>query len=196
MTIGFDTIVKAIVVILIGCLYYDYSRLRKQNEVLSHDIAGMNVAIKNVMDTTRNGIGQMRAEVKTISLSKDQAKSFLAEDIKKLKSDFGFRVTDLKTYIESSNDYRIPVVIEGKDTIIYNNTEKVFYMNGRYKGMLYTKGDTLTGNIAFTDTIRITVSKGKREKWWQLWKKRPLVTNAFMSHPDGTITSLKSVLAE
>lgn len=196
MTIGFDTIIKAIVAILIGCLYYDYSRLRKQNEVLSHDIAGMNVAIKNVMDTTRNGIGQMRAEVQTISLSKDQAKTILAEDIKKLKSDFGFRVTDLKTYIESNNDYKIPVVVQGKDTVIYNNTEKVFYMNGRYKGMLYTKGDTLTGNIAFTDTIRITVSKGKREKWWQLWKKRPLVTNAFMSHPDGTITSFKSVLAE
>jgi hypothetical protein len=50
--------------------------------------------------------------------------------------------------------------------------------------------------MTIKDTVRIVVSKGKREQWWKLWKKRPLVTNAFLSHPDGTITTLKSVLAE
>lgn len=193
---GLDAAIKSAIVGLMLYLAYDYSRLRDANESLSRDVSGLNVAIKNVMDTTRNAMGQVRAEVQTISLSREQAKDLLANDIKKLKDDFGFRVNGLRNYIEASPEYRIPVIIEGKDTVIYKSTEKVFFMNGRYKGKLYTKGDSLLGGITIADTIRITISKGKRDKWWTVWKKRPIVTNAFLSNPDGTIVSLKSIVAE
>jgi len=60
--------------------------------------------------------------------------------------------------------------------------------------MLYTKNDSLLGNIYFKDTVQIVVSRGKRESWWKIWQKRPLVTNAYMSNPNGSITNLNSVL--
>jgi hypothetical protein len=63
-------------------------------------------------------------------------------------------------------------------------------------GTLYTKGDTLVGAIAINDTVRVVVSKGKREQWWKIWKKRPLVTNTFMASPNGSVIELKSVLVE
>ena len=191
-----DIIIKAIIIGLLLCLVMDYSRLREQNNKLHKDVEGLGVAINNVMDTTRNSIGQMKAQVGTVVLSRDASMKYLSEDIKKLKDEFKFRINDLKSYVQVSGEYRIPVVIEGKDTIIYKSTEKVYYMGGRYKGKLYTKGDSLLGSISIDDTIRITTSKGKRDSWWKIWKKRPLVTNAFMSNPDGSVTSLKSVLTD
>jgi len=64
------------------------------------------------------------------------------------------------------------------------------------QGTLYTNGDSLMGVLSLSDTVRVLVSKGKREQWWKLWKKRPLVTNVFLANPDGSVTSLKSVLSE
>jgi hypothetical protein len=61
---------------------------------------------------------------------------------------------------------------------------------------MITKGDSLMGELHLSDTLRIAVSKGKRKTWWKVWKKRPLVTNAFLANPDGSITNFKSVLTE
>jgi hypothetical protein len=63
-------------------------------------------------------------------------------------------------------------------------------------GKLYTRGDSLFGGITLSDTIRISVSKGKRNRWWKFWTKRPLVTNAFMSNPSGAVISLNSIIVK
>jgi hypothetical protein len=168
-----------------------------ENKRLRGDIEGLGVALNNTMDTTRNKYGQIRAQVRSILLSNDEATRLLRADIEKLKNDFGFRVSGLKTYIEASSKYKIPVIIQGKDTVIERATERVYYMNeGSYTGTLWTKNDTLLGTISLSDTIRIVVSKGRRDSWWKIWKKRPLVTNAFLSNKDGSITGLKSVISE
>lgn len=178
-------------------LLFMMNGMKKEAKTLREDLAGLNVAISNKMDTTRNALGQMRAEVKTIALSEGAAKVLISDELSKIRKDFGFRVSGLKTYIEAGSEHRIPVIIEGKDTIIERTTEKVFYMNERgYSGTLYTRGDSLIGSISISDTIRIIVSKGKRDKWWQIWRKRPLVTNAFLSNKDGSVTTLKSVISE
>lgn len=189
----FDILFKGLVLLLLAVVLFDSSRVRKQNERLARDNSSLSVALQMNLDTTRNRLGQMQAATSTIILSQDQAIKILRAETKALKENFSFKISGLKSFTQVGSRYTLPVYVQGKDTIIYNNTEKVYYTP---QGTLYTKGDTLMGAVEISDTIRIVVSKGKRDQWWKVWQKRPLVTNAFLSRPDGTITQLKSVLAE
>jgi len=191
--IPIDLLFKGAMIILLLVLLFDNSRMREQNERLGSDISGLSSALQVHVDTTRNTLGQIKAQTLTISLTEGIAQKILKGEIEGLKERFDVRINGLKSYIQLGATYSIPVYIQGKDTIIYNNKETVYYTPN---GTLYTKGDTLIGAIAINDTVRIVVSKGKREQWWKLWKKRPLVTNAFMSSPSGSVTELKSVLVE
>lgn len=188
-----DILFKGIFLILLVALLYDNSRMRRQNERLGNDISGLSVALSSSVDTTRNAARQMRAQTATIVLSQEAANDLLKKEIRSIKEQFDIRIKGLKSYTQAGVTYTIPVAAPGKDTIIYNNTETVYYTP---YGALYTNGDSIEGALSFRDTIRIAVSKGKREQWWKIWKKRPIVTNAFMASPDGSITELKSVLVE
>ena len=196
MVIAWGTIeifFKGLIVLLFVFLVWDNSRMREQNERLGNDISGLSVALQAQTDTTRNAIGQMMAKTQTVVLSGEQAKDLLKKETKEIKERFDVRISGLKSFSQTGAKYTLPIIVPGRDTIIYNNTERVFHTP---YGNLYTNGDSLRGTLSIQDTIRITVSKGKREKWWKLWEKRPLVTNAFMASPNGSITSLKSVLVE
>lgn len=188
-----EILFKGLIVLLFAFLLWDNSRMREQNERLGNDISGLSVALQAQTDTTRNALGQMMAKTQTVVLSGEQAKDLLKKETKEIKERFDVRISGLKSYSQAGVKYAFPIVVPGKDTIIYNNTERVYHTP---YGSLYTNGDTIEGSLSIQDTVRIIVSKGKREKWWKLWEKRPLVTNAFMSSPNGTITSLKSVLVQ
>ena len=184
---------QGLFLILLALLLLDNNRMKQQNDRLEKDISGLSVALNTYVDTTRNSLGQMQAKTATIVLSQEQTNEILKAETKSIKERFDVRIKDLKSFAQVGSKYTLPIYVMGKDTVIYNNTEKVYYTP---QGTLYTKGDSLLGSVSISDTIRIAVSKGKREHWWKIWKKRPLVTNAFMSNPDGSITSLKSVLSE
>jgi hypothetical protein len=188
-----ELLFKGLIVLLVVLLLWDNSRMREQNERLESDVSGLSVALQIQMDTTRNVIGQMMAKTQTVVLSNEQAKAILQKETKEIKERFDVRISGLKSFSQAGAQYTLPIMVPGKDTIIYNNTERVFHTP---YGKLFTNGDSLEGTLSIQDTVRIIVSKGKREKWWKIWEKRPLVTNAFMSSPNGTITSLKSVLVE
>lgn len=188
-----DLLFKGILLALIGFLFVGNRNLKEQNERLGNDISGLSVALQSSVDTTRNKFGQMQARTQAIVLSQEQAKDFLKQETESLKERFDVRIKGIKTYSQAGVQYTIPVAAPGKDTVIYNNTERVYYTP---YGTLYTNGDSLEGVLAINDTIRITISKGKRKTWWKLWEKRPLETNAFMSSPNGTIRQLKSVLVQ
>ena len=175
--------------------YMNYA-IRKENQVLKSDMNGLNVSIHSVMDTSRNRLGQMKAQVSTVVLSQDVATILIREDIQKIRKDFDVKIKDIKAYTQIATRYTVPIVVQGKDTIIREHTEKIYHLGGRYSGRMITKGDSLMGELHLSDTLRIAVSKGKRKTWWKVWKKRPLVTNAFLSNPDGSITNFKSVLTE
>lgn len=192
-SIPFDIIFKGVIVLLIIVLLWDNSRIREQNKRLGKDVSGLSVALHGGLDTMRNGFGQMNARTTTIVLSQTQANEILKGEAKRLQDQFNVRINGLKSYIQMATKYTVPVLVQGKDTIIYNNTERVYYTPN---GTFYTKGDTLVGSVTINDTVRVVVSKGKRESWWKIWKKRPLVTNAYMASPDGSVTELKSVLVE
>lgn len=188
-----DILFKGLFLMLFAFLFLDNKRVREQNERLGKDISGLSVALQMNMDTTRNALGQIQAQTSTIILSEGQARTILKSDIKSLKDNFSFKLNGLKSFTKMGSEYKLPVYVQGRDTVIYNNKETVYYTP---QGTLYTKGDSLKGSLTIKDTVRIVVSKGKREQWWKVWRKRPLVTNAFLTNPDGTITTLKSVLAE
>ncbi len=188
-----ELLFKGLIVLLIVGLLWDYGRIKKQNEGLENDISGLSVALQTQMDTTRNAIGQMAAKTQTVVLSQEQANNLLQKETQDIKARFDTRINSLKSFSQAGTKYTLPIYVPGRDTVIYNNTERVYHTP---YGMLYTNGDTIEGALTIQDTIRIIVSKGKREKWWQLWKKRPLVTNAFMASPNGSVTSLNSVLVE
>jgi hypothetical protein len=192
-SLPFDILFKGLIVLLIIALLMDNKRVREQNERLGKDISGLSVALQTYVDTTRNGFGQMRAVTSTIVLSQEQANRILKGEMAMLRERFDVRINGLKAYTQIGTRYLIPISIPGKDTIIYNNKETVYYTP---QGTLYTNGDSLMGVLSLSDTVRVLVSKGKREQWWKLWKKRPLVTNVFLANPDGSVTSLKSVLSE
>jgi Sec-independent protein translocase protein TatA len=192
-SLPFDIVFKGVIIIALIVLLFDNGKLREQNERLGKDISGLSVALQTNTDTTRNALGQMKATTATIVLSQEQADKILKAEMKALKENFSVKINGLKSYTQLGSEYKIPVYVQGKDTIIYNNKETVYYTP---QGTLYTKGDTLVGAMTIKDTVRIVVSKGKREQWWKLWQKRPLITNAFLAHPDGTITQMKSVLVE
>ena len=183
---------------LLAFLYLAYMNyaIRKENKVLKSDMNGLNVSIHSVMDTSRNRLGQMKAQVSTVVLSQDVATDLIREDIQKIRKDFDVKIKDIKAYTQIATRYTVPIVVQGKDTIIREHTEKIYHLEGRYSGRMITRGDSLMGEIHLSDTLRIAVSKGKRKTWWKVWKKRPLVTNAFLSNPDGSITNFKSVLTE
>lgn len=188
-----DLLFKGILLALIGFLFIGNRNLKEQNERLGNDISGLSVALQSSVDTTRNKFGQMQARTQAIVLSQDQAEDLLKKETEAIKERFDVRIKGIKTFSQTGVQYTIPVATPGKDTIIYNNTERVYYTP---YGTLYTNGDSLEGALAINDTIRIVVSKGKRKTWWKLWEKRPLETNAFMSSPNGTIRQLKSVLVQ
>ena len=183
---------------LLAFLYlaYIHYAIRKENQILKSDMKGLDVAIHSVLDTSRNRLGQMKAQVSTVVLSQDVAKDLIREDIQKIRKDFDVKIKDVKSYTQVGTQYTVPIIVQGKDTIIREHTEKIYHFVGRYSGKMITKGDSLMGEIQLSDTLRIAVSKGKRKTWWKLWEKRPLRTNAFMSNPDGSITNFKSVLTE
>jgi hypothetical protein len=182
--------------VVLGALGYNYHITSRENKILRQDVQSMNDALKATIDTTRNNYNQMRAETHTMVLSENTSRRVLSSEIKNIRDGFGVKLRGIEQYTKAGLKYHAPVVVKSRDTIIINKLEKVYTMEGRYAGMLYTKNDSLLGNIYFKDTIRIVVSRGKRDKWWKVWEKRPMVTNAFMSNPNGSITSLNSVIVK
>ena len=192
----FRAIISLAVTLAFLYLAYNHYALRKENQMLKSDIKGLDVAIHSAMDTSRNGMGQMRAQVSTVVLSQDVATDLIRDDITKIRKDFDVKIKDVKAYTQVGTQYTIPIIVHGKDTVIRERTEKIYHIVGRYSGKMITQGDSLLGELKLSDTLRIAVSKGKRKSWWKVWKKRPLVTNTFLSNPDGSITTFKSVLVE
>lgn len=191
-----NNIILIILAVILGAIAYNYHLLNVENKELRQDVFGLNDALKATIDTTRNNYNQMRAQTATIVLSGNTSKQLLSNEIKDIKTSFGVKLNGLESYAKAGTKYNIPIVVKSRDTVIINKVEKVYHIEGRYKGMLFTKNDSLRGEIFFQDTIRITVSRGKRKNWWKVWEKRPLVTNAFMSNPNGSITEVKSVLVK
>jgi len=191
-----DNIVLIVLLVFGVTAAYSYRLLLDENRELRQDVSGLNDAIKASVDTSRNQYNQMRAQTQTIVLSEATSKMMLSDDIKDIKKTFGVKLNGIESYIKAGVRYNIPIVVGGRDTVIINTIEKVYQLDGRYSGALYTQGDTLRGNIELKDTIRIAVSKGKRRSWWRVWEKKPLVTNAFMSNPNGSVTELKSVIVK
>ena len=191
-----NNIILIILAVILGAIAYNYHLLNVENRELRQDVYGLNDALKATIDTTRNNYNQMRAQTETIVLSGNTSKQMLSNEIKDIKTSFGVKLNGLESYAKAGTKYNIPIVVKSRDTVIINKVEKVYHIEGRYKGMLFTKNDSLRGQIFFQDTIRITVSRGKRKNWWKVWEKRPLVTNAFMSNPNGSITEVKSVLVK
>jgi hypothetical protein len=184
---------------LISILVYsgiNYIRLHAENERLRTDVSGLSVALSNTVSVVRSESGKVRAETKTIKLSQDAATDYLSQDIRNLKEEFRVKLKDIKTYTQIGTSYTSPVQSKGRDTVILQTIEKVYHLGGNISGSVYTKGDSLLGKVAISDTIRVTVSKGKRKNWWRVWEKRPLVTNAFLNNPAGDVTELKSVVVE
>ena len=179
--------------VYIGITYY---QLREENKKLRGDVSGLSIALNNSVKVIRAESGRIMAETKTIKLSQDAAKDYLSQDIKNLRDEFRVRLKDIKTYTQIGTSYNASVQAKARDTIILQTIEKVYNLGGNLSGSVYTKGDSLLGKVVINDTVRITVSKGKRSQWWKLWEKRPLVTNAFMSNKSGTVTELKSVVVE
>jgi hypothetical protein len=192
--------VQAYLSIAIACalLYLSFSviQLRKENEILKGDVSGLSVALNNAVTVARSESGKAMAMSKTIQLSQDAAKDYLSQDIKNFRDEFRVKIKDLKTYTKIGTSYNAPVQAKGRDTLILQTIEKIYNLNGNVSGSVYTKGDSLFGKVVIEDTVRITVSKGKRKQWWKVWEKRPLVTNAFLSNKSGTVTDLKSVIVE
>jgi hypothetical protein len=188
-----NSVILVILAAILGAIAYNHHRLSIENKELKQDVSGLNDALKANIDTTRNNYNQMRAQTETIVLSGNTSKQLLSNEIKDIKTSFGVKLNGIESYAKAGTKYNIPIVVKSKDTVIINKVEKIYHIEGRYKGMLFTQNDSLKGQIFFQDTIRIAVSKGKRKSWWKVWEKRPLVTNAFMSNPNGSITELKSV---
>lgn len=191
-----NSIVLVVLAAILGAIAYNYHLLNVKNKELRQDVSGLNEALKASFDTSRNNYNQMRAQTETIVLSGNTSKMMLSNEIKDIKTSFGVKLNGIESYAKAGTKYNIPIVVKSKDTVIINKVEKIYHIEGRYKGMLFTQNDSLKGQIFFQDTIRIAVSKGKRKNWWKVWEKRPLVTNAFMSNPNGSITELKSVMVK
>lgn len=192
-----NLIVIVMLAVVLGALGYNYHITSKENRILRQDVQGLNNALRATIDTTRNNYNQMRAETQTIVLSENTSRQVLSNEIQNIRHGFGVKLKGIEQYTKAGLKYQAPIVVKSRDTIIINKLEKVYTVDQTgYGGMLYTRNDTLLGNIFFKDTIRIVVGKGKREHWWKIWEKRPLVTNAFMSNPNGSITTLNSVIVK
>lgn len=170
--------------------------LYKETKTLKTDVNGLQGAINNSVSIFKTENGLTRAQIETIRLSEETANKMLSKNIKDLESAFNVKIKDLKSYIEIETRYSKRVSSKGRDTVILQTIEKVYTIDNGFSGKLYTKGDSLFGTLVINDTVQITVSKGKRDKWWRLWEKRPSVTNAYMRNKDGTITNIKSIIVQ
>jgi hypothetical protein len=183
--------------VVLGALGYHYHLTTKENKRLREDVKGLNDALIATIDTSRNKYNQIKAQTETIVLSESTSRKMLKGEIQTIREGFGDRLAGIENYTKTAVRYATPIIVKSRDTVIINKVEKVYTIDQtQFGGMLYTKNDSLLGRIFFKDTIQIVVSKGKRNKWWKLWEKRPLVTNAYMSNPNGSITSHKSVLVK
>jgi hypothetical protein len=192
-----NLIVIVMLAVVLGALGYNYHITNRENRILRQDVQGLNNALRATIDTTRNNYNQMRAETQTIVLSENASRQVLSSEIQNIRHGFGVKLNGIEQYTKAGLKYQTPIVVKSRDTIIINKLEKVYTVDEtRYGGMLYTRNDSLLGNIFFKDTVRIVVGRGKRERWWKIWEKRPLVTNAFMSNPNGSITTLNSVIVK
>lgn len=196
MSLTINLIVIVLLAIILGAVGYNYHYTMLENKRLRSDVNGLNTALIATIDTTRNNYNQMRAQTQTIVLSENESRRFLSGEIQNIKNGFGVRLQGIESYTKAGVRYTVPIVVKSRDTVIFNRVEKIYALDSGRAGQLYTRNDSLIGTISLNDTIRITVSKGRRERWWRLWEKRPLVTNAFMGNPKGTIISLKSVVVK
>jgi hypothetical protein len=192
-----NAIIIGMIAVVICGMIYSYCAIREENRILKQDVSGLQTALDASIDTSRNELKQIRATVGTIVLSEDVTTKVLEKEIKQIKNNFGVKLSGIESYTKAGLKYAVPVVLKSRDTIIINKLEKVYTMSSAFgTGKLYTRGDSLFGGITLSDTIRISVSKGKRNRWWKFWTKRPLVTNAFMSNPSGAVISLNSIIVK
>jgi len=67
-------ILSIVITLIFLYLAYIHYAIRKENQVLKSDMKGLDLAIHSVLDTSRNRLGQMNAQVSTVVLSQNTAK--------------------------------------------------------------------------------------------------------------------------
>jgi hypothetical protein len=134
--------------------------------------------------------GKEMSTTPVAGLSQETLRAVIKLQLDSLKSEFRVNFRSIEQYqriqTQTIRRQRMP----GKDTLIvvYRNSRmdtipaKIFRGNDNYfstESLLME--DTLNTRTKVRQDLQVVIQKGKREKWWKFWKKRPIEGQLFTS---------------
>lgn len=152
------------------------------------------------LKVSQSKTGKEMATTPVGGLSQETLRSVLKLQLDSLKSEFRVNFRSIEQYqriqTQTIRRQRLP----GKDTVIvvYRNNRmdsipaKVFRGSDNYfstESLLME--DTLNTKTKVRQDLQVVIQKGKREKWWKFWKKRPIEGQLFTSDTGTHVNDFK-----
>lgn len=133
--------------------------------------------------------GLQMATAPVAAMSRETFDQLVKEEITSLKSEFGTKLNRIEQFQRISTQTTKKQRIAGRDTVLVIErpglpadtvVARLFKARDRYFQRSDTLvGDTLRTGVDFRQDLKVAIRKGKREKWWKFWKKRPLEGQLF-----------------
>ena len=130
------------------------------------------------LDTGRNDKGEPYATVPVIELSKSTFR-LVNPELDSIEQRFNTSTKRTVTFISIETERNRYLRLAGKDTVIGSDTVKYFAAkNSTY----IQKGDSLivqerSGKV----NTYVVIRKGKRDKWYKIWTKRPVQASIYIT---------------
>lgn len=151
------------------------------------------IALTAEADTLRTKSGKLAYDnrVLRVELSdlRDGAVPELQREIEELKIKLRRAESMSQTVVLTTDT----LTVELHDTVVFRNTDTVRILRFDYSDEFthisgYSDNDTaIRITYATTDSIVQVVYKGKRDKWWRIFSKRPLHQRIYSKNPHSTI---------
>jgi hypothetical protein len=160
---------------------------------LEKENTGLKTVISSQKEDFKGKSGQMMARLEVAELGKKTLENLVKKQIDSLRKEFGQPLKQIQQYQEINTNTINHLMMSGSDIKLLNasgdsSTVKVFkYQDKWTKRQDTLEGNTLRSSSSIRNDLKILVRKGKREKWWQIWKDRKLVAEVFSGNPNTKI---------
>jgi hypothetical protein len=173
-----------------------------RNETLELENSGLKTTIYAQKEEFMGKTGQMMARIRVAEVGKRTLEELARHHLDSLQREFGQRLKRIEQYQAVQTNTVNHLLMDGTDVNVLNSKGdsskvKVFH----YQDKWTTRNDTLEGNRLRSSTqtrndFKILIRKGKRSgKWWQVWKGRQLIAEAYSGNPDTQITDFQLLKA-
>lgn len=182
-------VLAIIALVFFGAFWLDLTRkeIRKKEK----EIEGLKGLIIPKLEIIEGNTGRVMARVPVAEVSRETLHLVMKQQLDSLQREFSLNFKRIEQYQRIQTLTSRKERIRAKDTFFLvqipgmlpdSVPARLFRSGDRFFQRSDTlMGDTLRTGVQFRQDLQVAIRKGKRQKWWQLWKKRPLRGELFTS---------------